>query len=68
MSAPPQSLLSPPLSLPSILIFYKQLTWIDQFSWYNVFSLEVHIVFCLRPHDLQLHVLNFFNLTLYFSV
>ena len=31
---------------------------------YGLFRLEIHIVFGLRPHDLQLHVLNFFNFTL----
>ena len=45
--------------LPSILILHKQLTWADQL-WFIV-RLEVHIVFGLRPHDLQvlqLHVLK----------
>ena len=26
------------------------------------------LFFCLRPHGLQIHVVDFFNLTLYFSV
>ena len=31
----------------------------------GLFRLEIPIVFSLRPHDLQLHVLNFFNFLLY---
>ena len=30
----------------------------------GLFRLEIHIVFGLLPHDLQPHVLNFFNFTL----
>ena len=51
-----------PLPLPSILILHQKLTWTDQL-WF-IQDQEFHIAFGLRPHDLQRHVLNFFNFTL----
>ena len=56
------SLLSPPPPSPSIL--HKQLTWTDQLWFIQVGN---SYCFSLQSHDLQPHVLNFSNFTLYFS-
>ena len=47
------------------LRFYRVLLEYRELISYGLFRLEIHIVFGLRQHDLQLHVLNFFNFTLY---
>ena len=52
------------ISVPPSLHPYSSQT-INVYWSVMAFRLEVHIVFGLRPHDLQLHVLNFFNFTLY---
>ena len=56
-------LISPPPPPRSILILHRQFTWTDQLWFIQGARLEVHTVFGLWPHDLQLHVLKFFNFT-----
>ena len=77
---PPPSLISPPfqrrkvnkplLPPPRILYPSQKGTGNDKRGLisYGLFRLEVHIVFGLPQHDLQLHMLKFLNFALYFSV
>ena len=54
----------PPPPPPPILTLNKKINDQRGLISYDLFRLEVRIVFGLRPHDLQLHVLNFFNFAL----
>ena len=73
-SVNPPSLIRPPFqrrivnkTLPPphpLLILHKKIDYQSGLISYGLFKLEVHIVFGLRPHDLQLHMLNFLNFAL----
>ena len=58
VNKPPLSI-KPPLPPPPILILHKKINGQRGLISYDLFRLEVHIVFGLRRHDLQLHMLNF---------
>ena len=53
-----------PRNPPPILNLYKKNNNFRGLISYDLFRLEVHIVFGLRPHDLQLHMLYFLNFAL----